>query len=225
MAAELRQRGGTVRQDEYDEALALGDAVIAGYRLWLAEQSPQQAKVLYVEQKWNVTTRSGTPVSGAFDLVWEDPLGSVWITDYKTAKQLPNPVVLQLSKQAAVYLWAGRALWGDRLKGLIFDHLRKQAPGPRVRTPLYGRTVVPLNEADLPHVEAMLDRSWARVQRLSRSSVEETEYEPGLHCGWRCCFQDVCLAARHAGGNVLESMMASRYVIRPQRPGELGEGE
>ncbi len=96
------------------------------YKTWIHEGKPQVEITFAVE----AVTADGKPFiyKGRFDRVVEDPYKSLWVMDFKTAKQHPNTMYLNIDSQAAAYAWAASQLFGERFEGVVFCHLLKEIP-------------------------------------------------------------------------------------------------
>jgi len=128
--------------DTYD-LLELGDKMLKYYMLW-DKQNGREYKTWWYEGEPQVEitfsidmkTRRGRrfQYSGRFDRIVKDPMGALWIQDYKTAKRLPSKTYLQIDAQAGAYAWAARRIFGVHFEGVIFTHLLKQvAKGPKFK--------------------------------------------------------------------------------------------
>lgn len=83
-------------------------------------------KVLATELEFEVDLGNGHTYGGIIDLIYEDETG-VWVRDYKTVKQIPDPEDLYMDVQIFMYFYAAKEL-GYNPVGVEFDHLRTKVP-------------------------------------------------------------------------------------------------
>lgn len=74
----------------------------------------------------------GRPVvhEGRIDMIIRDKEGRLWIVDHKTAAQFGQMAFLDLDAQCSTYIWALRRVLGIPVQGVIYNQLKKNAPGP-----------------------------------------------------------------------------------------------
>lgn len=66
---------------------------------------------------------------GTFDRVVTDPMGDLWVEDYKTAARIDTSK-LETDPQISVYRWAAESWYGVPFEGVLFTQFRKDVPKP-----------------------------------------------------------------------------------------------
>lgn len=156
-----------------------------------------------VEQQFIVDiagTIDGTFV-GTLDGMIQDSRGQYWVIDHKTARSFPDDRTMVLNQQFLGYTYAAQRLAqagalqaygvpkGATIAGVLYNGLRKQAPGPNVRTDLFRRIWV-------PHTLSELIDFQYRLSILHQEMRNPEAYllpSPGWQCD-RCAFKDPCIA-------------------------------
>lgn len=84
--------------------------------------------IIAIEQPFSLPYLD-TFITGKIDLVLEDANGDIWITDHKVLWSRADMVeileTLPYDIQCNLYVFAGREIWGDRVKGVIYDVMKK----------------------------------------------------------------------------------------------------
>jgi hypothetical protein len=91
-------------------------------------------KVLHNEESFQVKLRDGEKFGFTPDLVVQESEGGIWIVDHKSTIALPEPWDNMDDLQHLAYLYGMRELYGDQVKGFIFNWLRTKPPTiPKLR--------------------------------------------------------------------------------------------
>lgn len=114
--------------------------------------------------------------------------GNLYLLEHKTAKQF-NEQRLILDQQATSYMWAGEQVYGERISGVYYNILRKQADGPRVKNPLVYRLEVERSRASIENFPL-------QMQMIAHDMALAAEYglyyhTPADDCNW-CAFFTLC---------------------------------
>lgn len=157
---------------EVKELLRLGEAMLDGYIQHYGALQPDDdgMAVLTTEQEFSVPIPDsvGGHLVGRMDGLCVDTRGDYWVLENKTASQFPRQ--LDLNVQFMAYAWAATLLAragvpqftavgvpsGARIRGVLYNGLRKQLPGPRVTAPLFRREWVAFSERTLANFELLL---------------------------------------------------------------------
>ena len=129
-------------------------------------------KVLHNEESFQVKLEDFGDVAFGFtpDLVIEESEGGIWIVDHKSTISLPEPWDNMDDLQHLTYLYGMRKLYGDRVKGFIFNWLRTKPPTiPKLRKDglirdikrvdtTYNLLLAFAEENDVPHYPELTDR-------------------------------------------------------------------
>lgn len=203
--------------EKFEEAVELGVQMLEGYVDWAVREDAQHfAAILAVEQRFSVpilhptTNRDyGHRLEGTIDLLVMDFYGRYWIVDHKTASRFPSDIVLKVDTQFSAYTWAARMLFPDKpVAGLIYNGLRKQNP-KTARTPCFKRQHLFKTDHELAEIQG-------RLYRKARAWKREEDFDasPGLHCGMRCAFTDLCTAENQ--GVPVDELIENLYTVKEQ---------
>lgn len=185
--------GYAKKHDDFNIAIINGDpAVEQRFRIELWDNAPVFEPPVYLD--------------GVFDAVVEDKYGMLWIMEHKTAQYFPSEFSLWLDWQITAYIMAGRQLFGDRLKGVVYNVIRKVDP-KRAKTDVISRKLVTRTNTEL-------HAGWEQIKRKAREMLEDPyrDPNPGVHCNWRCAYQQLCLCEQD--GTNKEVLIANHYTRR-----------
>lgn len=124
---------------------------------------------------------------GRFDGIVRDDYGKLWLMEHKTCSSFPSDVELRLNEQAGFYLLAARQLFDDPIVGVVYNLIRKVDP-EKAKTPVIERRRVTRTETELASLIGRLYRVYKRI-----ISDKNFDPNPGMHCNWRCAYQQLCL--------------------------------
>lgn len=119
------------------------------------------------------------------------PTGNLFLMEHKTAKQVGDSYInqLQLDPQVPAYMAGIRECYGYETIGCIYNILRQQSPGPRVRAPLFYRELVWRNETE---IAAQLDNLYW-VYRWSTRPGRIPVPNPSIMTCNSCSYTTLCL--------------------------------
>lgn len=172
---------------EIEDSRALGLAMIKGFPEWhQAQETP--IWLTQAEVQFNVDI-PGTKhqLIGKVDGVCRIK-GELWIAEHKTAAAVGDNYryELNLDEQIPAYLWAIEQAYGERVGGVVYHTLRKQAPSSRVKNPLFYRFYIQKTAEEMAAFEADL-------AAVACEMVDPRVYRnPTKDCSWRCPFKPVC---------------------------------
>lgn len=199
----------TIRE-EIDNERALADTLMQGYLVWRNnEADPPDTSFT---PKW-VERRILLPIDGSraylaarLDAEVLDKNGGLWVLEHKTrgkSSSVINPPELQLDLQMGLQLYASERSCEYKTRGVLYNLTRKQMPGPRVKSPIYGRHAVTRSKAELAVMEYVLTNMYYDMRNASTMIRKDPEkamltlrYNPqpmGL-CAWGCSVKDICEA-------------------------------
>lgn len=197
---------------ELIESIELGRKLVGAYISWAQEHDDFQ--VVAPEQRFRVPiwTPGGrkapnTYLAGRFDGIARDLYGRLWLLEHKTYKSFPNDTTLRMDEQAGLYLLAATQLFpGEPIMGIKYNIIRKVDP-KKARTELIKRFNVLRNGNE---IASLSDRLYWDY----RAIVNDTAFtpSPGMHCGWRCAFTDLCVA--EDDGSDTQGLVAALYKTR-----------
>lgn len=194
-------------EEQFQKDAELGRKMLANYFPWA--RANDAFEVLAVEQPFAVPiwTPRGKPLRGVrqvgrFDGIARDIYGHLWLMEHKTYSQVPSESELRLDAQAGYYLVAAQQLFPDNpVVGVIYTILRKVDPA-RAKGDVIYRTRVMRNEHEL---EQLRNRLYVMYKRIT--SDKYFPPTPGMHCGWRCSYRQLCIAEED-GSDVMELINA-----------------
>jgi len=120
-------------EERFEELRKLGLGMLEYYFLWAP--SRDTFTPVYVEIEFEVPLEArylATEIDvyqGRIDLIVEDEYG-YWIVDHKTAAQFGDTEWLALDDQCSSYAWAVQKKLGLKVRGVIYNELRKKVPHP-----------------------------------------------------------------------------------------------
>lgn len=174
------------------EQVELIRAMVTGFAEWILPQDREIGLTTCQPETWfeEPLTEDGTIiVRGKIDNVFEPSSfkRTVACSEYKTKGQIKLDVV-EMNLQLSVYLWALRKLF-PKMKRYIayYTVLRKQLPGPRVRSELFAREPVERSNDEIAQ--------WAQdTQHAVLDMLDGAIYpNPTDACSWDCDFRIPCL--------------------------------
>jgi len=148
-------------QAELEEDKELGHALLTSYLEWRKQEADPSDSVLYpyaVERRF-VVPLPGTRayIAVRLDAEFLDERGALWIMEHKTrgkSTNVSNPPPLQLDLQTGIQIWALQKAQPEKVvRGVIYNLARKQTPGPRVKSPIFGRHAVERSSKELDILE------------------------------------------------------------------------
>jgi putative RecB family exonuclease len=170
---------------EHDHPLFKDDADLVGYSalapvilLGYIEEHRGKAPPVLLEYPFEIGIEGEGPfpytLRGVIDRVDEEEDGLV-IVDFKTGKRKPSPKLLGEDLQLTIYAWAARELFGQRVKRVVYYHLRDQTPLPVERS---DDALAALTDMTLPHVAMGIVQG-------------HFDPHPSFYCRW-CPHRELC---------------------------------
>lgn len=195
--AQLNQIASEVdltKWEEFQQQAALGEKLVDYYVDWA--QKNDFFRAIAVEQPFEVPIFTpddkelpDVKYVGTFDGIAEDVYGTLWLLEHKFYSQVPAYNVLRLDLQAGLYLMAASMLFPDRrFGGIIYNIIRKTAPEKAKNDVVVRRTVV----RTYKEIELLKKRLYTIFEVMSNDVIHLPH--PGLHCGWKCPYTDLCIA-------------------------------
>lgn len=183
---------------ENDKTLVM--AMLGGWPAFIAENDlDREFEVVALELEFEM--RLPTPTGhksrctyrGKVDGILKDMRGNCWLMEHKSAKQVGDSYInqLQLDQQVPSYMAGVRECYGYDTIGCIYNILRTQLPGPRVKAPLYYREWVWRNEAEIQAQLQYLYWTYRSITRPGRVSVPNPSQVTCPSCVYRSlCIED-----------------------------------
>jgi len=199
-------------QEKLQTEQDLGIKLLELYPEWAEEQaepSDKEFKVVDVEKRLliPIETPDGKPTNGwlaaKLDTV-VDKNDMLYVLEHKTRSKTSSvadnpllPLDLQMGLQV-LSLWAiSQQITGKQhnMVGALYNLARKQMPGPRVRTPVFGRQEVVRNIKELMLLKNNLYIDLLEMREYVQN-VRTDRYNPqpiGV-CRWGCSVKTICEA-------------------------------
>ena len=134
----------------------------------------------------------GVHYTGTFDGIAVDAHGNYWLLEHKTASSFPSDITLRLDEQAGFYLLAASMLLPEPPVGVIYNVMRKVMP-EKARQAVVKRYHVVRTPYELEQLRKRLYYAYVTI-----TSDKLFMPSPGLHCGWRCAYSQLCVC-EHEG--------------------------
>lgn len=184
---------------ELEESRRLGKGMLKGYR----EEYPKETfKVLATEHnvKRKLPAPEGCPEIDAFvsvrldGLVRDDETGRLFSLEHKTFERF-QPGFLDRDHQMTAQVFAGQSLADsmgleESVYGVIYNGLRKQLPGPKVRNKLFERRKVYRNARQ---IDVFLHRAYHQYVQFQDPDLAIYPQPNMVRCS-SCDFGGVCQA-------------------------------
>lgn len=194
--------------------------LLEGYVPWSREEADPADKdfeVQSVEKRFVVPLSS--PTGGkthAYLAVKTDGIvernNYLWVLEHKTrgvSTKVSDPEGLALDLQLGLQILALQlAVSGHgvdaKVRGAIYNLVRKQKPGPRVKSPIYGRHPVFRSETEIENLHVSLYNTYKQMRQTTSAvrkygweAAQNTRYNPqiwGGVCTWGCPVKNICEA-------------------------------
>lgn len=180
--------------EEFKQQAELGEKLVDYYVDWA--QKNDFFRAIAVEQSFEVPIFTpddkelpDVKYVGTFDGIAEDVYGTLWLMEHKFYSQPVAFNVLRLDVQAGLYLMAASMLFPDRdFTGIIYTIIKKTNPAKAKKDIVTRYTVV--------RTPQEIENLKQRLYLIYREMQVDTVYlpHPGLHCGWKCPYTDLCIA-------------------------------
>jgi len=141
-------------------------------------------------------------------LVRDHATGKLFSLEHKTFSRF-SPALLELDHQFTAQVWVGQNLANEMgldepVVGVIYNGLRKQAPGPKVKLNLFERHKLYRTER---HIEVFLHRAYWQYREMNREKLPIYPQPNQVRCG-QCDFKEVCTEYQRGGD--------WRFILREQ---------
>lgn len=174
------------------ENVELATAMLTGYASWSKPRDREIGVGKVSVEKWfdlPLVEDGSIRVHGKIDAAFKPSAFKRTMAgfEHKFKSQLRiNSIELNL--QLSVYLWALRKLYPEARRYIAYYNvLRKQMPGPRVRSELFAREAVERTDDEIDAWE--MD-----AQRIALDMLDAAIYpNPTDACGWDCDYNVPCL--------------------------------
>jgi len=125
--------------------------------------------------------------------------GKIFSLEHKTYARLDTRS-MEMNHQFTAQIWLGKYMaealgLEEHVQGVIYNGLRKQAPGPRVKAPLFHREFLYRTESE---IAAMLHRAYWACREFSKKSLAIYPQPNPIRCSM-CDFREVCLEKQRGG--------------------------
>lgn len=132
-------------------------------------------------------------------LVRDHTTGKLFSLEHKTFSRL-SLGQLELDHQFTAQVWVGQVLsqemgLDEPVVGVIYNGLRKQAPGPRVKLKLFERHKLYRTER---HIEVFLHRAYWQYREMNSEKLPIYPQPNQIRCG-QCDFKEVCTEYQRGG--------------------------
>jgi PD-(D/E)XK nuclease superfamily len=203
--------------EEFQDAFALGKVMLEGY---LKRYPKEPFKVLSTEQ--TILRRLHNPllpgeqidcwISVRLDaIVQEKSTGDIFALEHKTFERF-NPGQLDRDHQLTAEVWAGSGVVKAAVSGVIWNGLRKQAPGKNVKNQLFERHTVYRTDAQ---VKTFLERAYYLYEEMTRVPLHIYPSPNNVRCG-QCSYKEPCTAWQNKDDYrfILENMYTKREEVK-----------
>lgn len=209
----------------------LGVAMLEGYLEEYGEE--EEFTVLEVDGKKQVEQTVRIPITDPWEgedtgcdlvvrfdgLVRDHDTAQVFSLEHKTYRQQPTQTELDLNHQFTAQVVAGQQLLSELgidevVEGVLYNGLRKQAPGPRVKSPLFYRQKLYRWSTQ---VRELMVEAFYTDMTLHHLNIPVFAQPEQFRCKM-CDFKEPCLE-RLRGGDY-QSLLELSYVSREQRQGQ-----
>lgn len=176
-------------------ARALGLAMLEGY---LEEYADENFETLAVEQtlsrplpgtEFKIEARVDTIVR-----LLDDKKNRAFILEHKTFTRFDEDQIYR-DHQLVAQTWLAKTAVDIPVVGVIWNGLRKQVPGPRVKNKLFERHTVRVGDAA---IKFFIKRAKAHYETLTQDRLAIYPEPSNMKCGW-CSFKQPCLEKIRGG--------------------------
>lgn len=206
--------------DKFWAAMTLGEVMLTGYEKEYIDKD--NFEVIATEQ--TLRHRLPTPEGGLSrytltarldGLVRDLETGYIYSLEHKSYSRL-DPRAMEMNQQFTAQIWLGRFLaeklgLEERVHGVIYNGLRKQAPGPRVKAPLFHRETLYRTDNE---IGSMFYRAYWACREFSSKNLKIYAQPEPLRCAM-CDFREVCLEMQRGGD--WQFLLDTNYTKREDR--------
>lgn len=202
-----------------NEDKELASALLTAYMQWRntdADPPDTSFSTYSVEERFVVPIpNTKAYVAAKLDAILMDKGNGFWVLEHKTRGKSTNvstPPELQLDLQTGIQLWVlqkslkdkGEGLMPAVVRGVIYNLARKQMPGARVKSPIFGRHEVHRSKDELLILQEYLEDIAGYIEAYQafpknddgRPKYNKLRYNPSQFgiCTWGCPVKDICEA-------------------------------
>ena len=195
---------GFEANEKFLDAMSLGKVMLEGYVAEYADKDNFEVLATENTIRHRLPTASGgtsryTLTVRLDGLVRMLDTGKLYSLEHKTYTRL-DPRAIEMSHQFTAQIWLGRHMaeslgLEEHVHGVIYNGLRKQAPGPRVKAPLFHREMLYRTESE---IQALLHRAYWACREFSRKDLAIYPQPNPIKCAM-CDFTEVCLEKQRGG--------------------------
>ncbi len=183
---------------------ALGIAMLEGY---VEHWKDERFKVIATEQTIKRPLRdsngdkTGAYVNCRVDAIVEDEQTSkLYVMEHKTFTQFTLGQLFR-DHQFVCEAWLANSmakkLTGRRVSGVIYNGLRKQVPGPKVKLALFERHTIYVNRSQIEVFKTRAYNTWVQMNDPNLAIYPEPQ-TIGIRCNM-CSFKEACLEYMRGG--------------------------
>lgn len=197
-------------KDNIQEDIDLGEGLLDLYPEKAEELDPPDSELQIIETEYRFLVPIGeyadntVYLAGKLDAIARDSYGGVWGIEHKTmskSSDVENPENLVLDLQTTIQImllsiYFHNAMGGaQNVMGDLYNLIRKQKPGDRVKKKIYGRHRIKrtMTELQILH-NLILNEDIPRIEQIKSKPVERVPYNPQIfgRCAWGCSYRDLC---------------------------------
>jgi len=132
-------------------------------------------------------------------LVRDHETGKLWSLEHKTFRSF-SLSQLELNQQFTAQIWLGQGLAksmgiDEPVVGVIYNGLRKQKPGPRVKLKLFERHKLYRTQR---HIDTMLHRAYWQYREMNKKNLPIYPQPNPIRCSG-CSYKEVCIEYQRGG--------------------------
>lgn len=212
------------QEAEVLENIELGTVMMQGYFERYANEEFRVAKangelLLEVDFIKPVLTPDGKKTkfsyAGTMDGLVRDEYG-YWILEHKTTAYT-SAEYLRLADQNVMYLAHAQVKWPKivpLLRGVHYNFLRKQAPSPRVKSPLFFRERIYRNQHEIDSAVNQIYYVCMDMQRVAKDPDRLAYPTPTKDCTWKCSYKTICQAMND--GTDVPSLLEANFMTEDE---------
>ena len=195
---------GYEADEKFTTAMDLGEAMLTGYVEEYATKDNFEVIATESTLRQHLPTPNGgrsryTLTARLDGLVRDLEDGKLYSLEHKTYGRL-DARAMEMNQQFTAQIWLGRFMadklgLDEHVYGVIYNGLRKQAPGPRVKSPLFHRETLYRTESE---INTLLHRAYWACREFSKKDLAIYPQPTPLGCAM-CDFRDVCLEKQRGG--------------------------
>lgn len=153
----------------------------------------------------------------------------LYILEHKTrgvSSSVADPKGLNLDLQIGLQTLALRTAATEVdgvVRGVVYNLVRKQKPGPRVKSPIYGRHIVYRSQHELDNLADYLYLVYREMRKVTTlckkygwEAATQVRYNPQIwgtgYCSWGCAVKEICEALNR--GDDAELLMKAHLKTR-----------